>query len=291
MRVGQPVTPPLSPKEYVVPVILHTTIFVVLHRYGLLFGPWTVVCAALLWPLTAAYCVWQYLQARHETHPGIAKAALNSGIAGRICSTPFSPDRQIRLLFWTTFVAGTCFLSLLCASLSMMSLSLWCAYPRPYRQFLCSEAYRIHRLLEQGGIRSWLTLGSLLGYQRYGNMIPWEHDADLGFPEEELDKVVDLLLAAGEKFMVRRRNMGGLGIWIPVRPEGYYYERDGEPTIVDLWTVQTTPAEFEMIEYCQGHKFPVQKDRHEALIAEYGPDYMIPRYDHQSAFCGVYLDS
>ncbi|CAH1995876.1 unnamed protein product [Acanthoscelides obtectus] len=43
-------------------------------------------------------------------------------------------------------------------------------------------------ILDESGIRYWLEAGSLLGAMRSGDILPWDHDVDVGFVREDLTR-------------------------------------------------------------------------------------------------------
>nr|CAH7742259.1 unnamed protein product [Callosobruchus chinensis] len=51
---------------------------------------------------------------------------------------------------------------------------------------LRKTARYIFNVLDEAGIRYWLEAGSLLGAMRSGDILPWDHDVDVGFVREDL---------------------------------------------------------------------------------------------------------
>lgn len=53
---------------------------------------------------------------------------------------------------------------------------------------LRKTAKHVFMMLEEAGIRYWLEAGSLLGAMRSGDILPWDHDVDIGFIREDLSR-------------------------------------------------------------------------------------------------------
>lgn len=171
-----------------------------------------------------------------------------------------------------------------------MSLSVWCAYPRSYHRALCEETRRVANSLAEYGVRSSLTLGSTLGLVRHGGVIPWEHDSDLLIELPDIRKAITALMNNRVEFQVVRN---GTGLYIPVTVDQYYYRRDGEPMVVDVWAEPQhhSDDEFEPVVFCNGHTFLALKDRKSDMATTYGPNFMDPSFDHLEPFCRIYVDA
>ncbi|CAG9860095.1 unnamed protein product [Phyllotreta striolata] len=50
---------------------------------------------------------------------------------------------------------------------------------------LRKTARHVFNMLDQNGVRYWLEAGSLLGAMRNGDILPWDHDVDVGFIRED----------------------------------------------------------------------------------------------------------
>lgn len=59
-------------------------------------------------------------------------------------------------------------------------------------------------LLDQYGIRYWLERGSLLGAVRSGDILPWDHDVDIGYISEDSDRCKWLQLAKNKSVVDNR---------------------------------------------------------------------------------------
>lgn len=53
---------------------------------------------------------------------------------------------------------------------------------------LRKTAKHTFEVLDEAGIRYWLEAGSLLGAMRSGDILPWDHDVDIGFIREDLSR-------------------------------------------------------------------------------------------------------
>lgn len=51
---------------------------------------------------------------------------------------------------------------------------------------LRKTAKHVFNTLDEAGIRYWLEAGSLLGAMRSGDILPWDHDVDVGFNRDDL---------------------------------------------------------------------------------------------------------
>eukprot|EP00762_Andalucia_godoyi_P007760 ANDGO_01792.mRNA.1 hypothetical protein len=189
-------------------------------------------------------------------------------------------------------------LGIVLAAKSLMLWHVWCAYPRGYHELMCERGGQVTAVLDAAGIKTWAVQGSLLAYGRHpGFPIPWEHDLDLGMRIEDVGAAMKVLAAAGFEFEVLR---GGSGIAVrfdegnwPVRPQ--YYERDGEPKIIDLFGFGGVTDEFlaglTWGNVCLGRQMRVQKDIEGSLKLVFGPDWRTPKFEHMSPFCAIYVDS
>lgn len=73
-------------------------------------------------------------------------------------------------------------------------------------QHLRETARYLFNILNSAGVRYWLEGGSLLGAARYGDIIPWDYDVDIGIYQHEISKCPYLVEAekqsnAGKKFV------------------------------------------------------------------------------------------
>ena len=50
---------------------------------------------------------------------------------------------------------------------------------------------QVKEVLDKHGIKYWLDLGTALGAVRNGKLIPWDHDIDLGFFDDQISKITD----------------------------------------------------------------------------------------------------
>ncbi|XP_057656196.1 ribitol 5-phosphate transferase FKRP isoform X1 [Diorhabda carinulata] len=60
---------------------------------------------------------------------------------------------------------------------------------------LRKTAKHLFSILDETGIRYWLEAGSLLGAMRNGDILPWDHDVDVGFIREDQDRCSWLKMA------------------------------------------------------------------------------------------------
>ncbi|XP_072390310.1 ribitol 5-phosphate transferase FKRP [Diabrotica undecimpunctata] len=56
-------------------------------------------------------------------------------------------------------------------------------------------------MLDETGIRYWLEAGSLLGAMRNGEILPWDHNVDVGFIREDLDRCSWLKMARSKSVL------------------------------------------------------------------------------------------
>lgn len=53
---------------------------------------------------------------------------------------------------------------------------------------LRKTAKHVFTILDEAGIRYWLEAGSLLGAMRSGDILPWDHDVDIGFIRDDISR-------------------------------------------------------------------------------------------------------
>lgn len=73
-------------------------------------------------------------------------------------------------------------------------------------QHLRETARHLFSILKRDGVHYWLEGGSLLGAARYGDIIPWDYDIDIGIYQHEIEKCpylaeAEKLSNAGKKFV------------------------------------------------------------------------------------------
>ncbi|MCK4311232.1 MAG: LicD family protein [Candidatus Cloacimonetes bacterium] len=71
------------------------------------------------------------------------------------------------------------------------------------------------KILEKNNIPYWLDEGTLLGIIRDGDLLPWDHDADMGIPGEYAEKVWKIRHKFFPVFVVKRKMTSSL--WLPGR--------------------------------------------------------------------------
>ncbi|MEA1899071.1 MAG: LicD family protein [Bacteroidota bacterium] len=71
-------------------------------------------------------------------------------------------------------------------------------------------------LLQKNNIPFWLEAGTLLGIYRDGDLIPWDHDADLSIPAEYSDKVLALKFKFLPQYYMTKKKMQPIHkSWMP----------------------------------------------------------------------------
>ena len=84
-----------------------------------------------------------------------------------------------------------------------------------YRIRMKKAILRVIKILEKNDIPYWMDEGTLLGIVRDGDLLPWDHDADLGIPGEYAEKIWKIRYKFIPYFFVKR-NMTS-SIWLPSR--------------------------------------------------------------------------
>ncbi len=64
----------------------------------------------------------------------------------------------------------------------------------------------VHELFLENGICYWVTDGTLLGIYRNGDLMPWDHDTDMGFHASQFNKVLNVQVAPTLKAYVCRED-------------------------------------------------------------------------------------
>lgn len=71
----------------------------------------------------------------------------------------------------------------------------------------------VFKILEKCNVKYWLEGGSLLGAARYGDIIPWDYDTDIGIYQHEIEKC-EFLAKAKDMSITGSRFVDGLGyVW------------------------------------------------------------------------------
>jgi len=73
-----------------------------------------------------------------------------------------------------------------------------------YRARMKKAILRVIHILEKNDIPYWMDEGTLLGIIRDGNLLPWDHDADLGIPGEYAEKLWKIRYKFFPHFFVKR---------------------------------------------------------------------------------------
>lgn len=83
---------------------------------------------------------------------------------------------------------------------------------------LCQTARYLFNILNEAGVSYWLEGGSLLGAARYGDIIPWDYDVDIGIYQHEINKC---------SYLVEAEKLSNSGKPY-VDSEGYTWEKASE---------------------------------------------------------------
>ena len=73
--------------------------------------------------------------------------------------------------------------------------------------------FDILNIFEELNIRHWIDDGTLLGIIRDGELIPWDHDVDIGISGKSAEKVVKNWYKFFPKYLVRKKTVNS--IWLP----------------------------------------------------------------------------
>lgn len=68
-------------------------------------------------------------------------------------------------------------------------------------------------IFEKYGIKYWIDDGTLLGIIRDGDLIPWDHDVDVGISGESASKIISIRYKFFPKYIIRKRSKNN--IWLP----------------------------------------------------------------------------
>lgn len=141
----------------------------------------------------------------------------------------------------------------------------------------------IHQSLSASNIEYWLIGGSLLGYERHGEIIPWDDDIDVGIKVIDLDSVRRQLEHAVKEHDMRVENTD-FGLKIKCnRQKGigadvfaYKFQDDRYRLIVDKWDNDWfLPAEVDrtmLVSFGQTRAYvPLETSRYLATL--YGDDW------------------
>jgi hypothetical protein len=265
-----------------------------------IYSPYCGILILSALPVTAAYAwLHYYHKLRSKKHYDLLPTHVLGSVPLPLppaCTRPLTKYAEAlvhstapRIMYLATLLLVLISAALIAAGL-LIHFSVWCAYPRGYRQKMCDSAHRVAKIMDDNNIRIWLAMGSLLGAVRHnGQPIPWEHDMDMGFPLSSFHRVVDALRAHNIMFEVGRQ---GTGIRIPFDDDDEYYKRDGEPKIIDLWGYDVTEKWVQQLErrkFC-AYTFWSPPDVEALLKSQYGPNYMTPMFDHLAPLCTLYMD-
>ncbi len=150
-------------------------------------------------------------------------------------------------------------------------------------------------VLDRAGLAWWIQDGTLLGAVRSGGPIPGDNDIDIGIHAADFHpSLVDDLAAAG--FTLRRsRGLTGTGplkvavAWagVPIDIFGMYARGDEWHYVVKLRGIEIEnrfrPFAVGRIEFL-GLEVPCPDPAEGFLVAEYGPDWRVPKADWHYAF-------
>ena len=70
-------------------------------------------------------------------------------------------------------------------------------------------------IFEKYSIKYWIDDGTLLGIIRDGDLIPWDHDVDVGISGESASKLMSIWYKFFPKYIIRKRSKNN--IWLPGR--------------------------------------------------------------------------
>ena len=84
-----------------------------------------------------------------------------------------------------------------------------------YRNRMKKAILRVITILEKNNIPYWMDEGTLLGIIRDGDLLPWDHDADLGIPGDFAEKVWKIRYKFFPHFFVKRNMTSNK--WLPGR--------------------------------------------------------------------------
>jgi phosphorylcholine metabolism protein LicD len=76
-----------------------------------------------------------------------------------------------------------------------------------YKENMIKMLFKTVDVLEANKIPYWLDDGILLGLVRDGDIIPWDHDADMGIPAEYADKILSLSTKFLPRYILRKRTV------------------------------------------------------------------------------------
>ena len=68
-------------------------------------------------------------------------------------------------------------------------------------------------IFEKYSIKYWIDDGTLLGIIRDGDLIPWDHDVDVGISGESASKIISIWYKFFPKYIIRKRSKNN--IWLP----------------------------------------------------------------------------
>ena len=106
----------------------------------------------------------------------------------------------------------TLFLILLCFSVAVLGYFLErqgvitpCITPVEEREHIKYMIHAFDKVMEELGIPHWLDYGTLLGAYRRGGVLPWDHDGDVGFLREDIERVKRSLTSHSAASLMRHR--------------------------------------------------------------------------------------
>ena len=157
--------------------------------------------------------------------------------------------------------------------------------------------------LQSRNIPYWIDFGSLLGWKRTGDIIPWDTDFDIGLEFQSMDSVYDLLYAASSKgyklIPVERGADGKIRIYrllylnsfddedvvetCPIYVDIYGYDTVGPNTLSMAVPPAYPMTKSDVFPLKQAHAFgmeaTVPNDVTSVLMQRYGKNWNIPVYD------------